>query len=67
MINEKMKNFDLEQVVWALICKDLYQHKMPPLTEENSQFLWSGSQEVSLVMQKSNEGKAATMSNSNPN
>ena len=47
---------------WALICRDLYQHrwmgevKMPTMTVDNSQFQWSGSQEASLVMPCHNLG-----------
>ena len=48
--------FDRELVEWPLICSDLYQHRwvgvhMSLLTAENSHFLWSGSQEATLVMQ----------------
>ena len=44
--------FDWKAVEWAVICRDLYQHrwKMSTLIEENSHFLWSESQEVCLVM-----------------
>ena len=55
MINEKKYIFDCELVEYLLSAKIFISTgewgvQMPPLTDENSHFLQSGSQEAALVM-----------------